>query len=314
MKQYYPLAFDPFMSFATTALGGLRKLEKILGVLQNTAAATGHDAERARTVHQLYQAAIAATTAAVLAKDQTAKDVADYIGRAREVLKRRLGARYSRAWSEAGFLSPTLQLSPKLNVQQSVLKSLEAYFLAHPDAEVKDWDVTAARASELHDLTANQVHELLAARADQRQMKADRDAAMKQLRRRMRFLYRELRQLLPANDPRWVEFGFNIPAAASTPAAPENLTITQPAEDESELTWKRSSTATHYRVYRQVEGTDDDYVYLESVTETSLRLSSSPPATRERFRVTAVNTAGESVPSASVERSVPEQATTDLRH
>ena len=57
--------------------------------------------------------------------------------------------------------------------------------------------------------------------------------------------------------------------------------------------------------YKQVVGVDADFVAAATVTDSDATISGLPPGSTVRIRVTAVNDAGESQPSATVEIVIP---------
>lgn len=299
------LAYDPLMSFADTGLSGLHRLGATLPVVYNTEAAMRVDVDAVRKTYAEHKTSIAGFSAAVVAKNATAKDVAAYIGRAVQVLKRTLGPRYSQAWSEAGFTRATLHVKPALSTQQNVLTSLASYFTAHPGEEVADWGVTAANATTLHETATERVDALNAASVTRREAKVAFDTSLVALRSRIRHLFQELKQILPDNDPRWLDFGFNVPGDTSTPAAPEGLTAVPEAAGKAALSWNHTVNTSKFNIYQQVVGVDADPVKIGSVTATSKELSGLPTGAQVKFYVTAVNSAGESQPSAVVEIVIP---------
>lgn len=301
MKKIIPQAFDRLLSFADLITAGLHALAVILGVVHNGEDAVRADADAARKANSEYQAAVTATKLAFAAKKATGKEVTTYLTRAREVLKDVLGQDYSVAWREAGFLTPTLRIPVAAEVQQNMLTSLSAYFTAHPDAEVADWEVTAARATELHEQLAANAAAVSAARTTQRLKKEARDTAVETLNKRVRNVRSELAQLMPDNDPRWMEFGFNVPTDVFTPSAPENLTVVSDGSGRAALNWTKPANTVRFHIWQQVVGVDEKPVRVDSVTVTSTERSGLTTGAHVKFYVTAVNVAGESVPSDVVE-------------
>jgi hypothetical protein len=124
-----------------------------------------------------------------------------------------------------------------------------------------------------------------------------RDGAEAALRRRLRGLIDELTQLLPADDPRWFAFGLNPPAAPDTPDAPTGLTLTAGEGGSVLVDWADAPRAARYRVFKQVVGTDADFVYALTVMDSDATLNGFPHGATVRERVTAANDGGESQPS-----------------
>ncbi|GAA1416150.1 fibronectin type III domain-containing protein [Catellatospora coxensis] len=82
-------------------------------------------------------------------------------------------------------------------------------------------------------------------------------------------------------------------SAVRVPAAPAAPTVGESTSHSVKLAWIGVPGATGYRIHR-------DGVCLRSVTSTSAVVDGLTPGTAYTFHVTAVNTAGESVPGAPV--------------
>jgi hypothetical protein len=107
-------------------------------------------------------------------------------------------------------------------------------------------------------------------------------------------LIAELEQLLPDDDPRWYAFGLNPPAAPATPEVPDGLVLTPGEPGILHADWADTPRAQRYRVWKQVVGTDEDFVAALTVNDSDATLTALPSGATVRVRVTAVNEAGES--------------------
>lgn len=295
-----PRAFAPFETAVQKGIEGLRLYRTDVGLLHITEAILAGKLTATRQSHDAYQAAIAAHPRAIAPLRDIDEQVGKFIALTRDVLKMKLGSRYSKQWIELGFVTPTLRVPRRRLDRLSRLKSLEWYFLTYPEAEVAALGLTAPRAAELHDSMLAAMMAVEAARVEQRQRKADRDAAMDDLRQAMIRLYRELKVLLPANDPRWMEFGFNVPADLTVPAAPEAVEATPGGAKNVTVKCDRPVGATRFRIFQKVEGKDADFVHVHTVHELKTTLGGYESGTRVEFYMTAANAAGESPPSAIV--------------
>jgi hypothetical protein len=222
----------------------------------------------------------------------------------REVLKPKLGARYSVAWKEVGFVNNSLALARSMDGRVGQLRALQLYLEAHPELEAPGF-VTAAFAGDLHTSAVAAMSDLDIAMTTQRQKTTVRNAATVQLFKRARDLFLELRMLLPANDPRWIEFGFNVPADISKPSAPEGLAVVPTGNGLYAASWEHTIYADRYNLWQQVVGVDAEPVKIDTVTKTSTQLIALPTGKHVKFYLTAVNASGESVPSEIVEVTVP---------
>ena len=70
-------------------------------------------------------------------------------------------------------------------------------------------------------------------------------------------------------------------------------------------TWGGAPLGDRYRVYKKVVGVDNEFVLAATVTDTEANLNTFTPGQLVRVRVTALNEAGESLPSVTVEQTVP---------
>ena len=133
----------------------------------------------------------------------------------------------------------------------------------------------------------------------------DYGTALSALRARLRRLLAELRQVLAADDPRWVSFGFNIPADNTRPDVPTNLVVTDGRQGHMIVSWTKAPRAVKYRIRRQIIGVDDEFVLVKSTSETDADLNTFVTGQRVLLEVSATNTAGESLPSEPVEHVIP---------
>lgn len=191
-----------------------------------------------------------------------------------------------------------------LDKRMALLKSLELYFAAHPAQEVTALDVTHQQAETLHDALSSAISAVNAAWSEQRDKKDARDAAASSLQDRLRKLYRELQQFLGDHDPRWLEFGFNVPADDSIPDVPEDLAVTPSTTGHLLARWSAAPRALRYHVFKQVASLDQDFVYALTVNDTTADMNTFTPGAHVKVRVISVNDAGESQPTDAVEQVV----------
>ena len=107
------------------------------------------------------------------------------------------------------------------------------------------------------------------------------------------------------DDERWSALGFNEPGESQAPEAVEELEVEGGAPGELLIDWDDSARAERYRVEIQVVGTDEDFRRVKTVQDSSADVAELPPVARVKLRIVAANEAGESVPSAVVEATVP---------
>ncbi|TAL02484.1 MAG: hypothetical protein EPO07_07305, partial [Verrucomicrobia bacterium] len=151
MKNATPRSPRDLFSACEKAADGLHLHESDIGIMHNTESVTRADLASARTAEGEYQAAKAAKPAATDAQASADAEAIKYIVAARDVLKNHLGARYSQAWNAAGFINGSLEVPGTISQRMELLKSLQAYFGAHPTYEVASLNVTGTRARDIHE-------------------------------------------------------------------------------------------------------------------------------------------------------------------
>ena len=185
--------------------------------------------------------------------------------------------------------------------------SLRAFFTANPTQEISNGNLvlTAARADALFAAFAAARDAVNAAEVAAGQKRILRDAAVEKLKARLRGLLAELGQLLDDNDPLWLAFGLNEPGASSTPDVPEAVSVTPGTPGVLHVNWAAARLAMHYRVWKQIVGTDANPIAVASPTDTEATLSGLHSGATAKITVTSVNDAGESTPSAAVTIVLP---------
>ena len=103
----------------------------------------------------------------------------------------------------------------------------------------------------------------------------------------------------------WLAFGLNEPGAASTPDVPEAVSVVPGTPGVLHVNWPAARLAMHYRVWKQIVGTDANPIAVASPTDTEATLSGLPSGATVKITVTSVNDAGESTPSTEISVVVP---------
>ena len=300
-----PVNLDQLFTLAEDAADGLHTYEVAIGIKQNKEADVRADLTAARAGSTDYDNSRSAKTAL-----STAATVADsngkaYLGAARKILALKLGEQWSDLWLPTGFPNLSTAVPATSEERQSLLFALKDYFTANPANEVAALNVTAAQAG----LLANALSTARSAVNDginlSGQKKNTRDAAVTQLRKRLRGLVNELGQLLHDDDPRWNAFGFNPPAAPNTPDVPDAPILTAGAPGTVLADWPDARRADHYRVWKQIVGVDADFIAAGSPTDSDLTLTGLAHGATIKICVSAVNAAGESQKSDPAQIVVP---------
>ena len=114
----------------------------------------------------------------------------------------------------------------------------------------------------------------------------------------------ELRGRLAGDDPRWENFGLNIPANPNPPEPVSAATLTSVGTGREELSWLPATRATYYRLFIKIEGVDADFRFLKRDNDLDHTLTDLTPGTTVSAYVVAANPGGEAVPSPTVTKVV----------
>jgi len=304
MQNPQPRRLDELFTLGEKGADGCHLHEVAIGIMHNTESVIRAAVAAARSANQSYQTAKGSKITATGSQSTADSDAVKFITSARDVLKPRLGSRWSTAWNAAGFINQSLEVPGTIAQRMELLKSLELYFTAHPTHEVAALSITAAKAATLHGAFSDGVSGSNTSKSDLVAKRDARDAAVESLRKRLRGLVSELEQLIGEDDERWLDFGFKIPGSEQTPEAPTDLTLHGGAPGHLVAGWAGGARATHFRVYKQVPGSEE-FVLAASVSDNDADLNTFTPGAHVKVRVTAVNDAGESQPSETVEQVVP---------
>ena len=300
-----PDKLDDLFTLAEDMADGLNTHGVAIGVKQNTEAAVRATLAAAQTAQNTFDAARSLKTTrstAVTVADSNAKS---FLATARGVLIHYLGATWAQPWEETGFPNQSTAVPAKQIERQALLASLQIYFATHPAQENAPLFVTSANASNHFTALSDTRSALNQTLTDCGQKKAARDAAATALRKQARGLVDELGQLLGDEDPRWLAFGLNMPGSANTPDAPEGLVLAASGAGSINADWADTPRADRYHVSNQVVGVDANFMLAGSPIDSDFTLTGLPSGATVKVQVTAVNAAGESLPSAVKEIVVP---------
>ena len=116
----------------------------------------------------------------------------------------------------------------------------------------------------------------------------------------MNDLFKELAQVMPPTDNRWLAFGFNLPGAEATPDQPENVVVTLIGPNALSVKWKAAARAKYYRVWKKVIGVDTEYMQVGSPADLDFTIEGLPGNSQVEIVVSASNSGGESAFSTVV--------------
>ena len=281
--------------------GGLAKHAETLGLKHHTQEAVAAEVKAVEDADALYQASRASRrTKLTPDKEKADADGKAFIDAAKKVLRHHLGNTWTEAWVEAGFVNGTTATPASYDEREGLIRKLADFFGKHAEWENEKLEVSAADAVASHEAMKAAREAVDAQKADQKELKADRETAVKRLRSRVSGVMGELRLVLGPLDPMWHKFGLNRPGDPYTPDVPGELEL-RPMEGGGLLaTWEDAARAERYRVaWKQDDG---ELVDAGSTAEPRLVLSGvSGDAQRVKVQVRSVNDAGE---SAAVEEEM----------
>ncbi len=293
---------DALLILAEDAADGLTAHGAAVGVLQNTEARVRADRTAVVNGEAAYAAAKTAKKTDVAAQTVQDSNGKANLGNARKVLAARYGEEWSEDWAVTGFPNQSTAVPSTMPERLALLEKLAAYFTANPTHENAPLGVTAANAQTRFTALSDArtaVNEAISVKND---MRKARDAAERQLRRRMRALIEELTGLLPLDDPLWFAFGLVPPAGEDTPDQPTALVLVAGPAGSGIVyaDWADAARAATYRVEIQIVGTDSAFRFYESVGESESSISGLPIGATVRVRIIAVNNDNDESPPSDV--------------
>ena len=231
------------------------------------------------------------------AKMEALAAVLQFIKKTRKQLQFFLGEQWSPSWAEAGFVRPSLALPPREAEREALIKQLAAYLAKHPEMSNDNQGVTSENLLSLHQALIEANAALDSHASAQALRRKDRDAKVKALRVRARGVMHELKEKVGGSDECWRILGLNAPDSRATPKAPRKLKVERKAGESGGsdvlVAWQPAVRASSYRVFRKVEGVDEEFVAMDDVATTNLVLHNQPVDKVVSIRVKGLNEAGE---------------------
>ena len=174
-------------------------------------------------------------------------------------LKNVLGRRWNSQWNAVGLTNASLEVPDN---PSAMLEQFGNYYESNPSREVtgvNGVDCTAAgcraAAKAINDAQAASNAASGAAVLAKTALDDGLDAG----RNRLIELRSELSQLIADDDPRWLDYGFEMPANQSCPEVPEDLTCVNAGSGALNFRWANTQRADSYRfVLTDVAG--DNYI------------------------------------------------------
>ncbi len=296
-----PKPLDELFALCDRMIAGLNTYQVALDVKQNTKPVMEAAQGAGETGSFNYDDAVANKTPLQAAQDAQFALVKAFLADTRGVLVHFLGGTYTQQWGAAGFPDNSTAVPQTIDKCLALAGQLKLYFTAHPTQENAPLNVTAARADALHTSFDTAIAAVDNGDTVAGQKKVLRDTAVTALRKRMTGLIHELEQLMAGDDDRWYAFGLNPPAGATMPDVPTGLALIAGPPTIVLASWTVAARAARYRLFKQVVGVDPVFVFVDLFYDTSATVSGLPTGATVKMRVTSVNDAGESAPSADAQ-------------
>ena len=296
-----PTSLNALTALAEDAADGANTHEVAVGLKQNQQADIRADLTDLLAKIGVYAVAVGTKpglSAAVRTADSNGKA---FIATARDILIPTLGGQWSQAWEPTGFPNQSLGVPRTQPERQTLLAALRDYFTANPTRENAPLGITTVAAGTRFTALSDARSEFNQGLTLTGQTIVTRDLSAKKLTKRLRGLIEELTQLLEADDPRWLAFGFNMPGSSETPDPAEGLVVTPGTDGDAFADWNDAARALRYHVEIQIVGVDADFRRVNTVTDSDATLTGLPTGPTIRVRILSVNDAGSALPSDVVE-------------
>jgi hypothetical protein len=184
---------------------------------------------------------------------------------------------------------------------------LRKYFETNPDREVAALKVTASEAGAHLEALKNARAAVVAGNSAVNAAKEERKQTEQELRLRFRALIVELGLVLNDDDPTWYAFGLSRPSDPKTPAIPKDVSVTAGLPGTIFVSWAAAPRADRYKIYKKEEG-DADFQAAATTVVREAWLTDLKGGRSVEIQVSAINIAGESLPSVPVEIIVPPES------
>ena len=283
---------------------GLAALATTLGITQMTAASFGALLAAFNAALGTYNSARSDRQAASNLYHGKVDDLVVWLKVVRGILTGDFGDHWNTMWAQAGFVQPSTAIPRRLQDKIALSLKLAQFFTTSPQYEVSEKDVTAAKATELHDAIVAAQDPLQTANVALKTAEDALKAAQSALVAKMRFLIKILSGTLTKDDPRWQAFGLNIPATPSTPAAPTGLHATVMGANVL-LECDPSALGKRYRFRGRIVGLETEYKLVATSRVPMALVKDAPSGVTVDYIVQAVNQGSQSKPSDPVSVTIP---------
>lgn len=269
----------------------------------NTPPAIGGDRESLLIGQANYQTSLGLLPGRYIVLKEARDAAYLYCGQARNVLEFFLGKKHNSAWRPTGFIS-SLEVPTSESGLVTLLTALASYFTANPARQNEELNVTTERTEAVLETLGEARQAVDAQMANCVEERMLRDAAAQTMRKRIRGLCQELSQRISPLDPRWRDFGLNMPGAPSVPAVPQDVMVTPLGGARLQVLCSESARATNYRFYYQRPILDPEPILAGGWSEPLFIIDGLQPGQNYLIYVSSVNSGAESELSDPVSATV----------
>jgi hypothetical protein len=215
------------------------------------------------------------------------------------------GTRWNTQWAQAGFINNTTAIPAKIEDRLGLTLALVNFFTAQPTYEVATLNQTAAYGTTLRTTAVNAQAAVTAATVTINNIGALWQTAYDTLVKGMRSLIMNLTDKLSDSDPRWLNFGLQMPSTITTPGKPVNLTASLDQTGAIVVQCDAVPLATRYRWRMLLVGLQQDYELAASTPGPIGSITGVAPSQTAQIIVQAVNNGLQGVASDPITFAVP---------
>jgi hypothetical protein len=296
MKQNIPQNETGLLSRSATAINGANQHTVTIPLVYNNGAALAARRTAAINSRDARDAGLQEFRTAQTQHEQKAAEVRTFSMLTRDLLRPSYGYKYSQAWAGTGFTNK-LVIPSSLTKLETLVESLAGFLTDNPGKESSSSGVTAVIAEGLHTDLSTLRHAVQGKETALRTRTQEKRAKFADLRQTLTAQARELKELIPADDLRWKDYGLNIPAIKERPATPTNITVVLIGPNALSVKWDRSARAEYYRVWMRIIGVGTEFAVAGTPADLDMILESLPSNATVELALSALNNGGESARS-----------------
>ena len=295
------MTHDDVFRLASKSEAGLTEFAATLSVTHCSAVELGALRTTATHTRQAFESARSGRGQAYIDLRLVRSEVAAYLTAVRNHLKTKLGSAWGSLWTQLGFPGPGLSIPSQDQSCLHVLLSFKNYFQANATYEGAAFNITGARAQQLHDALAVKVQTVINCVQDARAKRDARDAARDALLEKMRSLWSELDSVLEASDSRWLKFIDRVPGDPRVPEPVEEVSAEARPGGIITLDWEDTQRAARYKVLKQVVGVDAEPVLFTTVDDSDAEITGLPAGATVKLQIVATNAVGDAPASEVIQ-------------